>query len=107
MGWGRGQRPVINVSWNDSKAYITWLSHKTGKGYRLLTEGEREYVTRAGTTTPFWWGSSISTLQANYNGNSVYGNGTKGGLIWIDPDVARGARVVFTVPAETRVAAQV
>ena len=68
-GWGRGKRPVINVNWNDAKAYVAWLSQKTGKTYRLLSEAEREYVTRAGTTTPFWWGSSISTGQANYNGN--------------------------------------
>ena len=52
---------MINVSWNDAKAYVAWLSRKTGKTYRLLSEAEREYVTRAGTTTPFWWGSSIST----------------------------------------------
>jgi formylglycine-generating enzyme required for sulfatase activity/uncharacterized caspase-like protein len=68
-GWGRGQRPVINVSWNDAKSYVAWLSGKTGKTYRLLSEAEREYVTRAGTTTRFWWGSSISTEQANYNCN--------------------------------------
>jgi hypothetical protein len=68
-GWGRGSHPVINVSWNQAKAYVAWLSRKTGKPYRLLSEAEREYVTRAGTTTPFWWGSSISTDQANYNSN--------------------------------------
>src|SRR5215471_10347834 len=68
-GWGRGRRPVINVSWDDANVYAGWLSRKTGKTYRLLSEAEREYVTRAGTTTPFWWGTSISTQQANYNGN--------------------------------------
>jgi formylglycine-generating enzyme required for sulfatase activity len=67
-GWGRARRPVINVSWNDVQAYVKWLSGKTGKSYRLLTEAEREYVTRAGTTTPFWWGDSISRQQANYDG---------------------------------------
>jgi formylglycine-generating enzyme required for sulfatase activity len=77
-GWGRGRRPVINVSWDDANAYVTWLSRKTGKPYRLLSEAEREYVTRAGTTTPFWWGVSISTNQANYNGNFTYGSGAKG-----------------------------
>jgi formylglycine-generating enzyme required for sulfatase activity len=65
-GWGRKRRPVIYVSWDDAKAYLAWLSHKTGKPYRLLTEAEREYVTRAGTTTPYWWGTSISKSQANY-----------------------------------------
>jgi formylglycine-generating enzyme required for sulfatase activity len=66
-GWGRGRRPVINVSWDEAKAYVTWLSGKTGRTYRLLSESEREYVTRAGTTTRFWWGSSISTNEANYD----------------------------------------
>ncbi|HUD86194.1 MAG TPA: SUMF1/EgtB/PvdO family nonheme iron enzyme [Xanthobacteraceae bacterium] len=76
--WGRGRLPVIDVSWDDAEAYVAWVSKKTGKSYRLLSEAEREYVTRAGTTTPFWWGSSISTSQANYNGNYTYGNGVKG-----------------------------
>jgi formylglycine-generating enzyme required for sulfatase activity len=66
-GWGRGRMPVILVSWDDAKAYVAWLSRKTGKPYRLLSEAEREYVTRAGTTTPYWWGSSISSEQANYD----------------------------------------
>jgi formylglycine-generating enzyme required for sulfatase activity len=47
-----------------------WVSRKTGKSYRLLSEAEREYVTRAGTTTPFWWGSSITPKQANYDGSA-------------------------------------
>jgi formylglycine-generating enzyme required for sulfatase activity len=76
--WGRGRRPVINVSWKDAKNYVAWLSRKTGKTYRLPSEAEREYVARAGTTTPFWWGSSISTSQANYDGNFTYGGGQKG-----------------------------
>ena len=71
--WGRGSRPVINVNWNDAKAYVAWLSQKTGKKYRLLSEAEWEYIARAGTTTSFWWGSSFSTSQANYNGTHTYG----------------------------------
>jgi formylglycine-generating enzyme required for sulfatase activity len=63
---------VINVSWDDAKAYVGWLSKKTGKTYRLPSEVEREYVARAGTTTPFWWGTTISTAQANYDGNYKY-----------------------------------
>jgi formylglycine-generating enzyme required for sulfatase activity len=78
QGWGRRNRPVINVNWADANAYAEWLSQKTGKTYRLLSEAEREYVTRAGTTTPFWWGSSISPNQANYNGNYTYADGMKG-----------------------------
>jgi formylglycine-generating enzyme required for sulfatase activity len=67
-GWGRGRLPVINVSWDQAKTYAAWLSRRTGKTYRLLSEAEREYVTRAGTTTPYWWGASISASQANYSG---------------------------------------
>jgi formylglycine-generating enzyme required for sulfatase activity len=60
---------VINVSWNDiTQQYLPWLSRKTGKAYRLLTEAEWEYAARAGTGTPFWWGASISPSQANYGG---------------------------------------
>ncbi len=79
MGWGRGKLPVIRVSWNDIKEeFLPWLNRRTGKIYRLLTEAEWEYVARAGTTTPFWWGHAISTQQANYNGHYVYNNGDKG-----------------------------
>ena len=70
-GWGRGRRPVIHVKWDDAQAYVAWLSRKTGKGYRLLSEAEREYVTRAGTTTPFWTGSTISKNQANFSTNKT------------------------------------
>lgn len=49
QGWGRGRRPVINVSWDDASAYVAWLSKKTGKPYRLLSESEYEYAARAGT----------------------------------------------------------
>jgi formylglycine-generating enzyme required for sulfatase activity len=80
QGWGRDKHPVINVNWDDATAYAAWLSRKTSKSYRLLSEAEREYVTRAGTTTPFWWGSSITPKQANYDGSAepYKGGGTKG-----------------------------
>jgi formylglycine-generating enzyme required for sulfatase activity len=78
QGWGRGKHPVINVSWDDAKAYAAWVAQKTGKTYRLLSDAEREYVTRASTTTPFCWGSSIQTTQANYNGDHAYEGGAKG-----------------------------
>jgi formylglycine-generating enzyme required for sulfatase activity len=72
-----GKHPVVCINWDDANAYVSWLSKKTGKLYRLLSESEWEYVARAGTKTPFWWGSSISTDQANYDG-SIYDNGEKG-----------------------------
>jgi hypothetical protein len=78
-GWGRGKRPVINVNYNDANVYAAWLSRKSGKIYHLLSDAEREYVARAGTRTPFWWGSSITPKQANYDGNYTYrGGGSKG-----------------------------
>jgi formylglycine-generating enzyme required for sulfatase activity len=76
--WGRGRQPVINVSWEDAKGYVAWLARKTGKTYRLLSEAEREYVTRAGTTTPFWWGPSMSVTQANGDGRTPYADGPTG-----------------------------
>jgi len=69
-GWGRGQRPAINISWDYAKAYAQWLSKKTGKSYRLLTEAEWEYATRAGTTTPFAFGATLLPSQANYDGST-------------------------------------
>ena len=65
-GWGRGSRPVINVSWKDAQEYVSWLSRKTGKTYRLLSEAEWEYVARAGTTTEYWWGNEADHAHANY-----------------------------------------
>ena len=77
-GWGRWDRPVINVSWNDAQEYVRWLSREAGAEYRLLSESEWEYVARAGTKGPFHFGSTVSTEQANYNGYHVYGSGRKG-----------------------------
>jgi formylglycine-generating enzyme required for sulfatase activity len=76
-GWGRGRHPVMNVSWNDVQTYLVWLSNKTGKTYRLLSEAEWEYVARAGTTTPFHTGATISTSQANFNVKFTYPPGKR------------------------------
>ena len=62
--------PVVCVLWNDAKAYIDWLSKKTGQNYRLLSEAEWEYVVRAGTTTPYHFGAIIFPSQANYGLNN-------------------------------------
>ncbi len=64
-GWGRGNRPVINVSWKEATIYTEWLSRQTGKEYRLPTEAEWEYAARAETDTNYWWGNNIGYNLAN------------------------------------------
>ncbi|MEN8218955.1 MAG: SUMF1/EgtB/PvdO family nonheme iron enzyme [Pseudomonadota bacterium] len=64
-GWGRCNRPVVNVSWHDATAYAKWLSDQTGRHYRLPTEAEWEYAARAGTNTKYWWGNKIGSNRAN------------------------------------------
>ena len=67
-GWGRGGRPVINVSWEDAQAYAAWLSDETGEDYRLPSESEWEYAARAGSTTRYSWGQDIGRNRANCDG---------------------------------------
>ncbi len=76
-GWGRKNRPVINISFEDAQAYVAWLSGKTGRAYRLPSEAEWEYAARAGARTPFSFGQKLSPKLANYNGNYAY-NGPVG-----------------------------
>jgi formylglycine-generating enzyme required for sulfatase activity len=59
QGWGRGGQPVINVSWDDAQQYVRWLSKRTGKQYRLLSEAEWEYAARAGSDTAYFWGHEL------------------------------------------------
>lgn len=73
-GWGRGNRPVLNVSWIDAREYVAWLSKTTGKRYRLPTDAEWEFAARAGTDTMFPTGSCITTSQANYTGETFLKN---------------------------------
>jgi formylglycine-generating enzyme required for sulfatase activity len=69
MGWGRGRRPVINVSFEEiANEYLPWLSAKTGKQYRLLTEAEWEYAARGGTATAYFWGNEVGHNRANCDG---------------------------------------
>jgi formylglycine-generating enzyme required for sulfatase activity len=67
-GWGRGRRPVISVTWEDAQSYAAWLSEKTGRRYSLPTEAEWEYAARAGTASPYWWGTDVGRNRANCDG---------------------------------------
>jgi formylglycine-generating enzyme required for sulfatase activity len=69
-GWGRGDRPVINVSWDDANAYCRWLSEKTGVSYGLPTEAQWEYAARAGTQTEYYTGELVNSREANFNHNT-------------------------------------
>jgi formylglycine-generating enzyme required for sulfatase activity len=70
--------PVEKVSWYDAEEFCARLSTHTGRPYRLPSESEWEYACRAGTTTPFYFGKTITTDVANYDGNSTYGDGPQG-----------------------------
>ncbi|NNJ95166.1 MAG: SUMF1/EgtB/PvdO family nonheme iron enzyme, partial [Halobacteria archaeon] len=63
--WGRGKRPVINVSWHDAVAYTNWLSQQTGQVYRLPSEAQWEYAARAGSVFSYWWADSTGGTHAN------------------------------------------
>ncbi len=67
-GWDRGDRPVINVTWDDVQSFIDWLNGKTGGNYRLPSEAEWEYAARAGSTTEYSWGDDIGNNRANCDG---------------------------------------
>jgi formylglycine-generating enzyme required for sulfatase activity len=67
-GWGRGNMPVIDVSWQDAQAFVAWLAKKTGRKYRLPSEAEWEYAARAGTVAKFWWGKDAGKSNANCDG---------------------------------------
>ena len=92
LGWGRGRRPVVHVSLLDAYQYVAWLSKKTGKGYRLLSEAEWGYAARAGTTTKYAFGDTISKQQAQFNAKkaskvgsvkpSVFGLHVMHGNVW-------------------------
>jgi formylglycine-generating enzyme required for sulfatase activity len=76
-GWGRESNPAMNISWEDAKAYAAWLSAKTGKTYRLLSEAEWEYAARAGSIAAYPYTDGLSPSKANYDA-STDGTGPSG-----------------------------
>lgn len=74
-GWGRGSRPVINVSWQEARAYANWLTQESGHKYRLPSEAEWEYAAKAGSLSLYWWGSRSGENNANcFNCGSQWDN---------------------------------
>jgi formylglycine-generating enzyme required for sulfatase activity len=86
-GFGRGRMPADGVNFEAAKSYLAWLSRKVGRTYRLPSEAEREYFTRAGSTTPFWFGKTITPQDANYDARNNYPGGPYG-------DASKGPRPV-------------
>ncbi len=87
MDYGRGDRPVVGVSWWDAQVFVGWLNKKTGKDqYRLLTEAEYEYAARAGTSTVYLWGDEPSHEYANFGKevNKELQGAIEGHDIWVD-----------------------
>jgi serine/threonine-protein kinase PpkA len=82
QGWGRRNRPVINVHWDDAQQYVKWLSGKTGQPYRLLSEAEWEYAARAGTATSYPWGNKAGREYANYGKDECCGGVAQGADQW-------------------------
>lgn len=71
-GWGRGKRPVVQVSYQDiTQQFLPWLNKLTGRNYRLPSEAEWEYAARAGTAAEFWWGQNASCDQARFDGGAA------------------------------------
>lgn len=91
-GWGRGDRPVINVTWDDAVAYAQWLSQQTGQHYQLPSESVWEYAARAGTTTPFFFGDDINQLCLYGNVADISEARDRGGKPLINCDDGVGRR---------------
>lgn len=72
-GWGRGDRPVIHVSWHDANAYAAWLSNRTGQDYRLPSEAEWEYAARAGASTRYAWGDQAPVCDTAARNGANFG----------------------------------
>ncbi len=77
-GFRGAQRPVVNVNWDQAMAFCRRLSQRTGRHYTLPSEAQWEYACRAGTSTAFHFGATLTTELANYNGEYTHGDGQKG-----------------------------
>ena len=87
LDWGRGTRPVVGVNWFDAQNFVGWLNSKTGldDAYRLPSEAEWEYAARAGTTTPYPWGSKLDHNYGNFGGPGPgLGGKAEGRDVWVD-----------------------
>lgn len=82
--------PVVCVSWTDAQAYVQWLSQTTHQSYRLLSESEREYATRAGSSTAFWWGDMLTSERANFDTTAADFHGSNKGA-WRQATVPVGS----------------
>ena len=98
-GWGRGRRPVINVSWNDAWRYAYWITERTGEEYRLLSEAEWEYMARAGTQTARYWGENSGEQCQYANGYDAFGLANYP-ISYMDPAGCRD-RQATTAPVRT------
>ncbi len=95
-GWGRGRRPALDVTWYDAKAYVKWLSEKTRKPYRLLSDLEWEYAARGKTRTPLYWDGDFPELCAHANGaDETFKERFKG---WSGPIAPCRDGFIFTAP---------
>jgi len=83
-GWGRGNRPVININLDEMNAYLHWLTVRTGHLYRLPTEAEWEYAARAGSTQAYPWGANASHEHANYGADDCCAGRAEGRDRWAD-----------------------
>ncbi len=78
------RHPVVCVTWQDAQDYATWLSQRTGKSYRLLTEAEWEYAARAGTNTPYPWTSGSTRDHANHGADTCCSGFAAGRDKWVN-----------------------
>lgn len=81
-GFGRGKFPAVNISWPEAKAYTQWLSAKTGKPYRLLSESEFEYAARGGTKTAWFWGEDKKKACEHANLHDETGKEAHPNYVW-------------------------